>query len=283
LGECVLFTWPSDGQTTSYLPDRRDARASAADLAELLDGFYVWLLDRQEAATRDPKLACRAKVSVIAHSMGNYVLQKAAQMAWSRRNQPLLVSLINQLVMVAADVDNDLFASGETTDGSDGDALANLTYRITALYSGLDQVLGVSAGLKHFGKRRLGRSGIPNGTPRPDNVWDVDCTPFFEQGPKTKSGIHSAYFEHPGHPGADEARAGGDGPRGALRAGSAHPRKVCTTDIVTGRQPCSAARNRARLRAARIASTSSRSDESRISKLDGTTCPFSFTSYLTVA
>jgi pimeloyl-ACP methyl ester carboxylesterase len=197
LGECVLFTWPSDGQTTSYLPDRKDARASAADLAELLDGFYVWLLDRQEAATRDPKLACRAKVSVIAHSMGNYVLQKAAQMAWSRRNQPLLVSLINQLVMVAADVDNDLFASGETTDASDGDALANLTYRITALYSGLDQVLGVSAGLKHFGKRRLGRSGIPNGTPRPDNVWDVDCTPFFERGPKTKSGIHSAYFEHP--------------------------------------------------------------------------------------
>ncbi|MBX7118261.1 MAG: alpha/beta fold hydrolase [Gemmatimonadaceae bacterium] len=197
LGECVLFTWPSDGKVTNYLPDRRDARASAADLAELLDAFYAWLVRKQAEAAADDAAACKAKVSVIAHSMGNYVLQKAAQQVWTRRNQPLLVSLINQLVMVAADVDNDLFSAGETTDKSDGDALANLTYRISALYSGLDQVLGVSAGLKHFGKRRLGRSGLDRMVPAPDNVWDLDCTPFFEDGTPTKSGIHSAYFEHP--------------------------------------------------------------------------------------
>jgi len=41
--------------------------------------------------------------------MGNYVLQTAMQFAWTRKNQPLLVSLLNQLVIVAADVDNDLF------------------------------------------------------------------------------------------------------------------------------------------------------------------------------
>ena len=39
---------------------------------------------------------------MVAHSMGNYVLQKAMSAAWTRKNQPLLVSLINQLVMVAA-------------------------------------------------------------------------------------------------------------------------------------------------------------------------------------
>ena len=39
-------------------------------------------------------------------------------------------------------------------DKSDGDAIANLTYRVTALYTGLDTVLGMSAGLKHFGKRQ---------------------------------------------------------------------------------------------------------------------------------
>ena len=57
----------------------------------------------------DPANACKAKISVIAHSMGNYLVQKAMAAAWTRKNQPLLVSLINQLVMVAADVDNDLF------------------------------------------------------------------------------------------------------------------------------------------------------------------------------
>jgi len=75
----------------------------------------------------------------MAHSMGNYLLQKAMAAAWTRKNQPLLVSLVNQLLMVAADVDNDLFDAG-ALDNSDGSAVANLTYRITALYSGRDDL-----------------------------------------------------------------------------------------------------------------------------------------------
>src|SRR5437870_8441073 len=95
--------------------------------------------------------------------------------------------------MVAADVDNDLFEP-DASDGADGDAVANLTYRITALYSGRDAVLGASAGLKHFGVRRLGRSGLAiDPSVGKDNVWDVDCSSFF---PQTVEGvdIHSAYF-----------------------------------------------------------------------------------------
>ena len=40
---------------------------------------------------------CKAKVSVISHSVGNYVMQKAMAAAWTRKNQPLLVSLVNKL------------------------------------------------------------------------------------------------------------------------------------------------------------------------------------------
>src|SRR5262249_51107507 len=96
------------------------------------------------------------------------------------------------LLMVAADVDNDLFRTGESVDKSDGDAISNLTYRITALYTGRDSVLGLSAGLKHFGKRRLGRSGLDRTLPLPDNVWDVDCSSLFTANQKN---IHSAYFD----------------------------------------------------------------------------------------
>ena len=110
---------------------------------------------------------------------------------WTRKNQPLLVSLVNQLLLVAADVDNDLFSGGEHVDGSDGDGIANLTYRVTSLYSGLDSVLGLSAGFKHFGKRRLGRSGLDNPLDVADNVWDVDCSQFLGDA----DGVHSAYFE----------------------------------------------------------------------------------------
>jgi hypothetical protein len=94
--------------------------------------------------------------------------------------------------MVAADVDNDLFKMGERTDKTDGDAVANLTYRITALYTGRDPILGLSAGLKHFGKRRLGRSGLDRSYPLPDNVWDVDCSSLI---PEDATDIHSSYFQ----------------------------------------------------------------------------------------
>ncbi len=193
LGLCVSFDWPSFGSVIDYYPDRDHARECANDLATVLSELYDWLLVKQQDAIRNRNSACRAKVSAITHSMGNYVLQKAMKAAWTRKNQPLLASLINQLVMVGADVDNDLFEP-DASDGSDGDALANLSYRITALYSGRDAVLGASAGLKHFGARRLGRSGLAVSPPTgKDNIWEIDCSSFF---PASVGGIdiHSAYF-----------------------------------------------------------------------------------------
>ncbi|HXU40393.1 MAG TPA: alpha/beta hydrolase [Blastocatellia bacterium] len=200
LGVCILFSWPSDGVALGYIPDRIEVRNCAPDLAEILGDFYDYLLMRQqqvivELQKSNPDISskvCKAKFSVIAHSMGNYLFQKSMQLLWTRKNQPLLLSLLNQGLMVAADVDNDLFKSGEATDKSDGDAIANLTYRITALYSGRDPVLGLSAGVKHFGKRRLGRSGIDRKYPLPDNVWDVDCSLLFKPD---ETDIHSGYFK----------------------------------------------------------------------------------------
>jgi esterase/lipase superfamily enzyme len=195
LGVCVLFTWPSDGMKVAYYPDRLDARRTANDLAEVLTTLYDYMTLQQNETMRLGHTTCKAKISIIAHSMGNFVLQKGLQTVWTRRNQPLLVSLLNQVLMVAADVDNDLFKGGEGVDKSDGDAMANLSYRITALYSGLDAVLGVSAGLKHFGKRRLGRTGLdPNEQP-PDNVWDIDCSKYLTNLARGMPNTHSAYFE----------------------------------------------------------------------------------------
>lgn len=198
LGICVLFDWPSLGSVLGYEPDRLHARQCADDLTVVLCSLFDWLLKKQQDAIVDPSNACKAKVSLIAHSMGNYLLQKAMADTWTRKNQPMLVSLINQLLMVAADVDNDLFDAG-APDNDDGAAIAHLSYRITALYSGRDAVLGASSGLKHFGTRRLGRAGLAhrpplvNQPPGTDNVWDVDCSSFF---PATTSpmAIHGAYF-----------------------------------------------------------------------------------------
>jgi esterase/lipase superfamily enzyme len=214
MGACVLFTWPSFGTATGYLPDRAEARASAPALTQVLIEAMDQITRVQRASARAVRAeitaggsvdesallnACKAKTSIIAHSMGNYLMQLAMAQAWTTFNRPQLLSLVNQYIMVAADVDNDLFASGETQDDSDGSAIANLCYRVTSLYSGADSVLGLSAGVKHFGKRRLGRSGLAKDDQTgvivvPDNVWQIDCTPAWR---KNESNIHSAYFENP--------------------------------------------------------------------------------------
>jgi esterase/lipase superfamily enzyme len=193
LGLTVLYSWPSKGSVAGYLPDREGARACAPDLAQLFVDLNDYLVKKQRiaAATDDPEKLCKAKISVIAHSMGGYVMQNALATASKRLNNPQLVSLINQLVLIAADIDNDLFQLNKPLDG-DGSLMANLCYRIAALYTGLDAVLGMSAGLKHFGTRRLGRSGLSDRTKVFDNVFDFDITAYINRG---DASIHSAVFD----------------------------------------------------------------------------------------
>jgi esterase/lipase superfamily enzyme len=191
LGQLVLYTWPSKGSVAGYLPDREDARESAPDLAQLFVDLNDYLVQKQRiaASTDDPNKLCKAKISVIAHSMGAYVIQEALVAASKRLNDPQLVSLINQLALVAADIDNDLFQRDKPID-SDGSLMANLCYRIAALYTGLDPVLGMSAGLKHFGTRRLGRSGLADRGNVWDNVFDFDVTRYLD----SSQSVHSAVF-----------------------------------------------------------------------------------------
>jgi esterase/lipase superfamily enzyme len=193
LGELISFDWPSKGSLFGYLPDRAEARQTGDDLTEVLSEFYDWMSGKQVQAANDPANACKAKTSIIAHSMGNYALEYAMNAVWTRKNRPLLVSLMQEVLMVAGDVDNDLFGAGETVTSGNGEGLANLSYRITALFTGRDDVLSASAGLKHFGKRRLGRAGLDRTVPVPDNVWDIDCTNILTP---SVSGIdvHGQYF-----------------------------------------------------------------------------------------
>ena len=192
LGTLVLYTWPSNGSAAGYLPDREDARDSAPALADALVQLHDHIVTMQRLAARTPAKQCRAKISVISHSMGNFVIQKALVIAAKKLNSPQLITLIHQLVMVAADVDNDIFQKDQPDD-CDGSLMANLCYRVGALYTGLDQVLGASAGLKHFGTRRLGRSGLSDRNNVWDNVFDFDVTDLIDQ---SKS-IHSAALESP--------------------------------------------------------------------------------------
>ena len=118
LGELISFDWPSKASLLGYLPDRAEARKTGDDLTNVLSELYDWMSKQQIAATISLDNACHAKTSIIAHSMGNYALEYAMNALWTPKNRPLLLSLMQEVIMVAADVDNDLFRNGDATMGA---------------------------------------------------------------------------------------------------------------------------------------------------------------------
>jgi len=89
----VLFTWPSGGNVTDYVYDRDSALFSRDGLEKLLQ----FLAD-------DPNVG---SVSVLAHSMGNYVAVEALrQMAIRDRGLP---TKIRDVMLASPDIDVDVF------------------------------------------------------------------------------------------------------------------------------------------------------------------------------
>jgi hypothetical protein len=99
LGELISFDWPSKGALLGYLPDRAEARRTGDDLTEVLSELYDWMSYKQQQTAISTANACKAKTSIIAHSMGNYALEYAMNAVWTRKNRPLLVSLLQEVLM----------------------------------------------------------------------------------------------------------------------------------------------------------------------------------------
>lgn len=89
----VLFTWPSRGKLLSYTYDRESANYSR-------DGLEAAL----QALASDPKVG---EVSILAHSMGNWVTIEALRQM-SIRNRGISPKIRN-VMLAAPDVDVDVF------------------------------------------------------------------------------------------------------------------------------------------------------------------------------
>ncbi|WP_442755346.1 alpha/beta hydrolase [Methylocystis sp. JAN1] len=89
----VLFTWPSRGKLLQYGYDHESANYSRDSLEAVL-----------QALSRDPNVG---EVSILAHSMGNWVtLEALRQMAIRNRGLP---PKIKNVMLAAPDVDFDVF------------------------------------------------------------------------------------------------------------------------------------------------------------------------------
>jgi len=89
----VLFTWPSRGKLFDYVYDRESATYSRDALEALL-----------QAMVKDPNVS---EISILAHSMGNFVTVEALrQMAIRNRG---LSPKIRDIMLAAPDIDFDVF------------------------------------------------------------------------------------------------------------------------------------------------------------------------------
>lgn len=152
-----VFSWPSDGGIISlsgsgisgYANDRHDAEASGYAFARGLMKLSGFLRGTSEGD------ACRQKVNLIAHSMGNYVLRHALQQAKKIANGKSLSRIFDNIILTAADEDNDAFEFEHKLAN-----LSDLGQRITAYFNNGDLALKIS----DYGKGnpdRLGHDG-PN-------------------------------------------------------------------------------------------------------------------------
>lgn len=155
----IAFSWISEGSILDYIQDRTRAEKSAFDLLTVLIN-----LDCPDVA---------------AHSMGNFVLQKALEMANGSAER-----YVNNLVMVAADLPFDVLRTSN---------IAQCVKGITVLFCPLDPALAGS-GVIHGLKPRLGMIGPFR--PAPENCHSFDCS---ERLPACLNPIdvHGAYFRSP--------------------------------------------------------------------------------------
>jgi esterase/lipase superfamily enzyme len=128
----VVFTWPANGGgvvsgTLSYLADKRDARASKDALDRtigLIADYHALLTNgarqkiqrdvekrycnnptkQRELFAKKIESYCKVSVSMMCHSMGNYVLKHAlnSELAYARN------LVFDNIALVAADANNEL-------------------------------------------------------------------------------------------------------------------------------------------------------------------------------
>lgn len=153
-----VFSWPSDGciinvsasgGLSGYANDRHDAEASGYAFARGLMKLSGFLRGTSKGE------ACKQKVNLIAHSMGNYVLRHALQQANKIADGKSLSRIFDNIILTAADEDNDAFEFDYKLA-----TLPDLAQRITVYFNGGDLALKISDYAKG-NPDRLGHDG-PN-------------------------------------------------------------------------------------------------------------------------
>lgn len=174
---CVIpLIWPCDDDPAyafadDYWDDQDAADMSGPGFARLLGKFDRW---RKEQAQQDDP--CYRRINVLAHSMGNRVLQNAL-FSWATKhgagNIPLL---FRNAFLVAADIKNEALEEGEK-----GRFIVDASRNVVVYYANDDLAMPASKVANIRNKtlsRRLGMTGPESLEKLPKKVYEVDCDEF---------------------------------------------------------------------------------------------------------
>jgi esterase/lipase superfamily enzyme len=198
--ETAIFSWPADGRIVpflSYASDRDDARSSAKAIARALQRLLAHLAGIQARAQEqirrgerpDPPL-CRAKIHLVAHSMGNYALRNALQALISDYGGRKLPRVLDTIFLMAADEDNDAFEHDTKLA-----RLPELAERVYVYFARNDRALVISD-VSKGNPDRLGATGPRTLTSLPQKVTLVDCTDVSETGAGVKERLADANHQY---------------------------------------------------------------------------------------
>lgn len=184
--EVAVFSWPSDGSLTpliAYKSDRDDARNSAKAVARALLFFFDYL---NKIATAD---MCNARLHLLAHSMGNYVLRQALQAMLSEFGGRRLPRAFRNIFLCAADEDDDALG-----DPLKLGRLPEMAEAVQLYFAASDRALTISDTTKG-NPDRLGSAGPRTLTGLPQKITLIDCDNVCET--TTFEGNHQYYRKRP--------------------------------------------------------------------------------------
>lgn len=162
VGDMVYVSWPSDGSlsASAYRSDRRDAKDTGIVLARVLEKAQAYYSSRSVGE------ACRRRVILMCHSMGNLVLERTVAAV----DEDTLDKLFSDAVLLNADVDWSGFEPGRAFD-----RFTQLASR-THIYINRDDDALAKSHQRFNDEQRLGWRGPRNLLALPPEVFVVDTT-----------------------------------------------------------------------------------------------------------
>jgi len=199
----VLFTWPSDGKAlpwVSYKSDRSDARSAAGAVGRAMLKLRDFLHQlgrevragkvterdtreqlRAQGVTRESEVVravaqvegtelCGQKIHLLAHSMGNFVLQQALERVWDFSPGNALPRMFEHVFLAAADVDDTVLEQGQPME-----LLHQINNSVAVYHNANDMALRVSDYTKG-NPERLGQRGAARPQALHQKIYQVDCS-----------------------------------------------------------------------------------------------------------